>query len=328
MVGIYEDKFVDFLKESLGEPVKLTSKNLIVRCPWCEDEDKKGHYHLHISLEAPIFHCFHADCPKEKGIIPALVKKITGNDISEKFFDKQKLKIKDKPFEDENIFKSENVLVTPEIKEDRFRWKSLYMKKRFGFSDRPFDKLKGLIFDVEQFVRMNRIQLDSTGLKMLPFLQENFIGILTDHESQIVFRNIDESSQFRYYKYRLKQTGKFSDYYSILGDCYDSKIIVLAEGIFDILLENLNNTIGIKNKAKLYAAGLSTAYLSLIKSIVFYEEIFRPEIHILSDNGIKIDNYKQMKNYNKHIIDKIVIYYNKTGKDFASFPVVPEKIII
>ena len=92
MIGIYQDSFIDFLKEYLGEPIKQTSKNLIVRCPWCEmNSNNKHHFHMYISLDSPIFHCFFSECHKT-GLISKLVKKIKGTDTSKDFIDETKIK--------------------------------------------------------------------------------------------------------------------------------------------------------------------------------------------------------------------------------------------
>ena len=88
---IYDDKFIQYLKDSLGEPVRVKSKNIICRCPWCEFGQKKDHYHLYISTEYPIFHCFHSDC-QASGTLRKLFKKIEGKDISEKYVDIEKVK--------------------------------------------------------------------------------------------------------------------------------------------------------------------------------------------------------------------------------------------
>ena len=80
MIGIYEDNFIKYLKDTLGEPIKQTQKNIICRCPFCEYNKTKTHYHLYISLEAPIFHCFSAEC-HQSGLLPKLLKKIEGKDI-------------------------------------------------------------------------------------------------------------------------------------------------------------------------------------------------------------------------------------------------------
>jgi len=58
MIGVYKEEFVEFLKKNIGD-IKQTTKNIIMPCPWCEFNKNKDHYHLYISLELPIFHCFH-----------------------------------------------------------------------------------------------------------------------------------------------------------------------------------------------------------------------------------------------------------------------------
>jgi hypothetical protein len=115
----------------------------------------------------------------------------------------------------------------------------------------------------------------------------------------------------------------FLDYYRLSGGNPTSKKIVLAEGIFDIFSEHIYDSLNIKQNIKLYASALSSKYEALIKSIVFHEQVFRPEIIILSDKGITKEYYQKLNKYNDHIIDKIVVYYNKSGKDFNDFPVTP-----
>ena len=61
MIGIYQDNFIDYLRERLGSEPKITAKNIIVPCPWCEYQEDKDHYHLYIGLDIPIFNCFGPD---------------------------------------------------------------------------------------------------------------------------------------------------------------------------------------------------------------------------------------------------------------------------
>jgi hypothetical protein len=125
-----------------------------------------------------------------------------------------------------------------------------------------------------------------------------------------------------YYKLKLNETN-FLDYYKLNGGNQSSRKIVLAEGIFDIFSEHIFDSLNIKGQVKLYASALSSKYEALVKSIVFHEQIFRPEIIILSDKGITKGYYQKLDKYNNHIIDKIDVYYNKSGKDFNDFPVTP-----
>jgi hypothetical protein len=309
MIGIYQDSFLKYLQDNLGSVPKITGKNIIIKCPYCEYNKIKDHYHMHISLEAPMFHCFSGEC-HEHGGIPKLLRKISGNDISEKFIDKNEIKkLTQNAIKVTKYKHIQKEIKLPEIDEDKYKLKSLYLKKRFRFNQADLSSIKGLVFDVDEFLNINDVPIDPKLFKVRDYLQTNFVGFLTEHQSTIVFRNIDSESDFRYYKISLSNP-MFSDYYKLHGGDYNSNIVVLGEGIFDIMLEHIFDSTELRNKSKLYAAGLSTFYGSLCKSLVFNENIFRQDVHILSDNGINLE------------------YYKKRGKDFADVPVDIEKFII
>ena len=324
MKGIYQDEFIDILNEYLP-PVKEKSKNIVCRCPFCEmNENGKDHYHLWISTEIPIFHCFSGSC-SESGSISKLMKKLLGKDISNKMIDKDKIKVKKKV--DIGIVDNKKPILLPDLDSESFILKKMYIKKRTKFANVDLKYFKGLVFDVEKFIKINDIHLDDKQKRMIPFLQTNFVGFISENNSTIVFRNIDADSSFRYYKISLQESG-FSDFYKIKGNAPESNDIVLAEGIFDILTEQIFDYTSLKNKVRLYAAILSTHYESLIRSIVFREQLFRPNVHILSDHGIDISFYKKIKENNSHIINTMKVYYNRTGKDFNVTPVYPVELVI
>lgn len=325
MIGIYQDNFIDYLENKLGN-VKTSSKNIILPCPYCEYQKEKDHYHMYISLEAPIFHCFHASC-EQSGTLRKFLRRLEGHDISETFVDK-------KQFEEisrkKEIFvdKEEKIKISiPKLNKERFVEKEFYIKKRLKFAGTPTSRIKGLIYDVDKFIEMNSIPVDETLFRLRDYLHNNFVGFLTEHNSTVIFRNIDHTHTMSFYKLKIQQ-GNFIDYYKLPGNSPQSNKIVLAEGIFDIFSEHIFDSINIKNDVKLYASALSSKYLSLIQSIIFHEQIFQPEVIILSDRGIERKYYKKIKYFNKHIIDKMTVYYNKEGKDFNETPVVPIKFVI
>ena len=136
MTGIYEDKFLLFLKDNLGEnSVRVRSNSITCRCPWCELNKEKKHYHLWISTEIPVFNCFFAGCGNS-GHISKLIKKIKGSfDTISDFIDQDKLKSLTKQSNISLRTKKEQLnVILPEIKEDAFVLKSLYLKKRLGFA--------------------------------------------------------------------------------------------------------------------------------------------------------------------------------------------------
>jgi len=326
MIGIYQDSFKQYLKDNLGE-VKMTTKNFIVPCPWCEYPRDKDHYHMYISIEAPIFHCFHASC-EAKGNLRKFLRKIQGHDISNTFIDKKALeeaKKRQKVFEDKEVEQSD--VIIPKLDSERFREKELYFRKRLKFYTVYSTLIKGLIYDIDKFIDMNDLPVPEQLFRVREYLHSNFIGFLTDNNSTVIMRNIDDSHEFRFYKLKIKETN-FLDYYRLQGNNFNSNTIVLAEGIFDIFGEHNFDTTNLKDKVRLYASSLSANYTALVKSIVFYEQIFRPNVVILSDRGIPKYKYQQLKKYNSHIINSLTVYYNKVGKDFGNTTVFPMKFII
>jgi hypothetical protein len=326
MIGIYQDSFLEYLKDLDFKP-KVTSKNIVIVCPWCEYGKDKDHYHMYIALDAPIFHCFHAGC-EQSGILKRLLRKIEGSDISDKFIDPEKLeefKKKQKIFFD----KEEQLqkILLPDLKLYRFPNKELYIKKRLKFSNIPLDHIKGLIFDVFEFIKINQIPVSENLFRMQDYLQSNFIGFLTEHGTTAIFRNIDHNQEIKFYKLKI-QDSNFLDYYKLPGSSQKSKKIVLAEGIFDIFSENIFDHLNLKSEVKLYASALSSKFIGLIQSIIFYEQIFKPDVVVLSDNGVSLDYYKTIKKFNRHIFDTFNVYYNKTGKDFNETPLIPVKQVI
>jgi len=324
MENIYNDNLIPYFKDNLNMEPKITSKNIIIQCPYCEYQEEKSHYHCYISLELPIFNCFH--CP-EKGSLKKLLKKISGSDISEKFVDKSKIKKTLNPVFVNRITEAKKEIKLPEINTQLYPNKTLYMRKRFKFANIDISHVKGLVFDINKFIDMNDITIDATLFRIRDYLQTNFVGFLTEHSSILILRNIDPTTSFRYFKIKI-QTVNLLDYYKLNGNSYNSNQIVLSEGIFDLYDEQIFDRLDLKKNTKLYASSLSSKYLQLIRSIIFYEQIFRPEVVILSDRMESLNMYKNMKKYNSHIISKLTIYFNRSGKDFNSITVDPEKRII
>lgn len=319
-IGIYNDGFLEYLRQNLGDPIKTNPKNIICNCPWCDVGRVTSKPHLWISLETPIFHCFRGDCNKS-GLVKKLISKIEGNDNADNFINKDKIK----QYQTErirfkkNIFKPKEI-VLPELREDFFKLKAFYIQKRLKFSNIPLHMIKGLVFDINKLIEINNIQLDEKVLRFKDYLQTNFVGFLTENQSCISLRNIDPNSSFRYYKLNI-QPSQLLDYYKLYGGNRNSRDIIMAEGIFDIYAEHIYDALGIKNNARAYIAALSTSYAAAIKSVIFNEQVFRPIIHILSDKEIPEEYYRKIMFFNSHLVDCLKVYYNKTGKDFNDTPI-------
>ena len=324
MIGIYQDSFVEYLRENLGDPIKVKTKNIVCRCPWCEYKKVKSHYHLYISLEAPIFHCFY-QCG-EGGNLRKLFRKIEGHDISDKFIDKEKIKETQKGVFLTAEKKKEIIVNIPTLDEKRFPYKTFYMRKRLKFANVDLKSIKGLVFDIDKFIEVNEIPISPSLFRVKDYLHSNFIGLLTEHSSLLMLRNIDHRSSFPFFKLKIQER-PFLDYYRLYGNNPESNKIVLAEGIFDIFSEHIFDSLNIKDSVRLYACALSSNYDSLVKSIVFYEQVFRPEVIVLSDKGVE-KYYKKFKERNNHVVENLSVYYNQRGKDFNDTPVSSVKIVV
>lgn len=325
MIGIFKDEIKDFLESHFGKDnVKITNKNIIFPCPWCEWGEEKDHYHLYLSLELPIFNCFHAEC-SAKGNISKLFRMISGRDISKQFI-LEEFSITDK-YKFKEYRKELTNLVLPEVDSMRFRLKSLYIKGRIS-PEININKIPNLVFDIRSFLSTNKIQHEYDE-RFLEYLQQNFVGFLTSKQSCLVLRNIDSTSKFRYHKISFKAVDyNMLDYFKLNGNNNTSNVIVLAEGIFDILSESYFDFTGLKQQTNFYACCLSDAYESLIKSIGFDSSLYRIKVKILSDRGILLERYEKLYKKLRHLVDSIDVYYNQNGKDFNVLPVSPVSFIV
>jgi hypothetical protein len=325
MIGIYKDSFLTFLKDN-SHDVTTSRKNIIMPCPWCELNERKKYYKLYISLELPIFHCFRASC-EQSGNIKKLVQKISGSSDTDQYVDPDAFSNLNKP----NVFedKEEQNLsyILPPVDPRKFPYKAFYLNKRLKSSSINVDSIKGLIFDIELFLNLNSIPITQSLFRMKDYLHTNFIGFLSEHQSRVIFRNIDDSQEFRYFKLELKESNLL-DYYKIQSGNPNSKQVVLSEGIFDIFSEHIFDETNTKSETNFYASVFSSKYQSLIHSIAFHEQIFRQKVIILSDNNIPLQQYKKLKFYNNHCIDSLTVYYNELGKDFGSKSVRSVKYIV
>jgi len=327
MIGIYDDSFIDYLRDNLKCEPKIRTANIVVRCPWCELREKKE-YNLWISSTAPIYKCFSGGCG-QKGLLKKLFTRISGKDKISDFVDEttQRNILKQTTIEKRNKIDVESNLIIPDLNEDFYKEKSMYVKRRIKYYNTPLSNINGLVFSIKKFVEINNIKLSDKIQNILPFLDSNFVGFLTNKKSILMLRNIDATSSFKHYKLEIQKT-RYIDYYKINNFPEDSDDIVVGEGIYDILSEHIFDTLNIKNKIRLYAAAFSTSYNELLKSISFNEQIFRMNVHVISDRDVKLDFYKKIKMYNNHLIKSMCVYYNKTGKDFNNNPCIPVKYII
>jgi transcription elongation factor Elf1 len=323
---------IDLLRETLKKHnlfVKETRKNILSICVFCGDHKnsrKRGHLYISIDSKSPVCHCFL--CGKST-TIRTLLKSVTednkiideviSNEEQAQNFKNQKSTITKK-----EIFKTFQV---PLIDFESYIHKRLYIKQR-TCNGIECQKIPNLIFDFTTFFKLNNIDIVGNGDdKQLSnyefdYIQKNFIGFLSRNQSMLYCRNCDQNSNFKFKKIVLQNNNGLLDYWKLDGFS-NSNTIVLSEGNFNILSYYCFDFLGIKNDVRVYAAGNSFSYSSLLKSVCYDEDLYSCDVIILSDTDKEIYHYKKFIEENRHIINSLQIWGNKNGKDFGEFPVNP-----
>jgi hypothetical protein len=316
------EKFRTFLEEK-NLLVRDRGKSIIATCPFCGDhrsEKKKGH--LYFSPDIGLYHCFYCG---ESGHISTFIKKFTGNNkLINEVFTKEELESsynkKDKIVVSEKPNRDTNKLSSPEIDTDSFLLKRNYIIERLnGIAP---EQIPNLVLNISGFYNDNKLQPSFD----TDYINTNCVGFLTKHHCKMICRNINKSAKDTYHVIKFKEDAfDLLDYY-YLESSEISNTVVLAEGCFDILAEYFTDSLKIKNGVRVYAsAGGFDNMSSLLKSVCFDYHLFQPDVIILSDSDKKILDYEKFIQNNNYIINNLEIYYNRSGKDFACFPINPFK---
>ena len=317
-----------------GLYVKENYKNIVCICPYCGDhptKSKKGHYYVSIDPALPICRCFIGGHPGTT--INKFVYDITGDlKLSNSIVSKEELKKSREKAKRTATFKERSVRYKiPNLKQKLYSEKCEYIKKRTHYNVNVCD-IPNLIFNFSDFFRLNYLKSVEEYLERSNFLRQlndSFIGFLSENHTRLFCRNIVSSGIYKFRKIKL-QTDPLNmlDYVSWRGGDHTSDVIVLAEGTFDIASEYYENSLGLRDKCRLYAAGQSFSYRSLLRSVCYDENLFQTNVVILSDEDKKPYTYIKFKKDTKHIVNSIKLYYNNAGNDFGCYPIKPVRVEI
>lgn len=295
--------------------IKETSKNFIVRCPYCGDHKRKlddGHMYVSKDESVPVCHCFYCNggWPVSK-----LLFDLTGKN-DDKII-KLDGKVQRRVIHDNSKIKTYKL---PVLIPSKFPYKNSYIQKRtFGLIETV--EIPNLIFDSDEFFRINNID-PIKDLKLtqweLTLLQHNFVIFLSKHHTMLYCRNINPNTDIKFRKIFLQRndTEKMLDYYEIDLHRPDSNTVILSEGNFDILGCYVHNSLNLNDVANVYASGCTFSYSELLKSVCYDRSIYNADVHILSDNDKQQWHYKNFIK-NASMASSINIVYNRFGKDFG-----------
>lgn len=326
---------VDFesIKKLLEEKTGLAYFNasnteLISICPFCEMGSRKNHGHLYIKIprderEIPVFNCFKCGEDGGRGTILKLLRYLKSQPkefISEEVlnFNRTRKNYVTKKTNIDNQLHSVNI---DDSLYNKYPNKVQYLKSRLGFGTK-IERIPNLVFGVEEFINNNNFKLQEKDYRIIKYLEESFVGFLTNRGTKLVLRNIDSTSSFRYYNMQLTENSVFKDFYGVKlkNNSKNLNTIVLCEGIFDLLVSLRDPCLNeIKNKSIFWAASLGSFFTNLIPSVLDFCKIPISNVIVLSDSDKNMDNYKWLK-YNPSV-NNCIVYKNKYGSDFGSSPI-------
>lgn len=296
--------------------VKENDKNFICSCPYCLDHKnklKRGHFYVSKKDDVPVCHCWLCN---QSPTINKLLFDLTGNKHED---------IVTPVYNNKNYVRKtykERTLQVPELKTEDFPYKTLYIRKR-TFNQLDIHDIPNLIFDVYEFFRINGLNIN-TYLDMWKqdYIQNNMVCFLSKHQTLLYCRATSNDVKIKFIKIELgkEQDVDVLDYYCIDNGHYNSNVVVLSEGNFDILGCYTLDTLELNNKARVYAAGCTFSYEQLLKSVSMDFGIYKGDFYILSDNDKNKYHYKKFIENTKPLTNSLNIVYNQFGKDFGCYP--------
>lgn len=309
---------------------KENTKNIVCICPLCGDHPndyKKGHLYISKDSSIPVAHCFF--CNGSKSIRSLIYLLTSDRKIADAVLCQEEMDAAQKKAA--IVKKKTNVqrFEVPTIDTGSFLAKRVYMKKRANFLWKP-EHMPNLIFDFEKFFADNHltdVAISQLGPLGLDLMQRKFIAFLSRCHSMLYCRCIDDNEYYKFRKIQIQNSDfDFLDYVSFPGGNPNGNLLVLSEGTFDIMGEYVTDSLGLKKKARLFAAGQSYSYDSLLKSVCTNEAVFKPDVVILSDTDKHVRWYSKFLRNRKHVMNSCRIYYNKNQKDFGKYPIIPYEL--
>ena len=303
---------------------RVSDVEIQTRCPWCGDsvkDNNTGHLYIKINQNdnLPIvYNCF--KCPAS-GVL--------------KYDDLEMLGIRGDDFKDllTKLNKNKKLMRTNVTEEKFFNFKIpnpnnldkiRYVENRLGYNF-SFDDLNDIkiITSLKDFLMLNDINYITCKPTFAKMLERQYVGFLSGNNGHILFRDITNSNQISWFKYKiLNESSDQKVYYSIPSeaDLYttDEIHINLSEGVMDCLSIAYNlqgkqaNNFNIAVCGKFYA---NTIKNLLCKGLVGDNIV----INIYSDNDhnydTSVEGYQRDLSKYKYLVKEINIHYNLLNKD-------------
>lgn len=341
---IYNDEIVDFLKKS-SSWFSISSGEIKMFCPYCDDATRKGpgrkadHGHLYISTKDPVFLC--QRCKATGHITKMLTYLQFGGEVPDEVLKFQEVKKTNKL---NNLYKE--TYVDLNFNYDNYFLhdnKIRYLLKRHILNPKKdiIEQLSNLkiITDLKKFCKENPDKTKRLVSKPnFNFLCNNYVGLVSYANNCIEFRNVDESSKFRFHRYKFLEDVKYKWCYRFRDNeikaldvnSVSNSPIIMSEGVMDLMFIHTDYRAIVSefvnmdlDDCVLIATGKNFFDgLEFIREKIFN---FEPDMIVLLDKEMSVT--RQIRNAFKYSTCKSVRFLkNKTGNDFNNFPIEPDSV--
>lgn len=302
---------------------------ITIRCPFCGDSDKKNHSHFYIGEKDDTF-LYHCKRCNTKGVLTTYLFDVLGiKDINAKSelikHNKNFERISAKSLTKHNTYKllnynfiNSDIKINPE--------KLDYIKTRLNRNKIPKELITKykIIISIKDFLKKVNITNDS---KIIEMLENDYVGFLTNKNTKVIFRNIYQNKNMRFYSFNLLENNAISDFYTIKNTISNNDLvskdmeIILTEGIFSLLnvYEKIYKS---NNDKKIYIAVLNKDYISKILDMIKISGNPNLNISIYSDSEVK-EEFILFQLRNLKLVNNVSIYKNMGQPDFGFFPINP-----
>lgn len=292
-------------------------KEIVMKCRFCGDSADPNHKHFYIGLgydNKPImFNCF--KCGEAGILTPSVLRDIDLIDysIAEQIVQFNKQSSRDNHNYRININTGIYYLINNFIRNSEVSYKKRdYVNSRLG-TNLSFKELldNKIVLNLRDVLDLNRIKYDNS--KFINELDQHFVGFISEDNNFVIERNVDSTTDLRYFKYNIHGKVNTDKRYYILPcsiDLTDPRPIEvhIAEGPFDILSIKYNV---VENDAQnLFIAMGGKAYKNILRHIITHMGLFNINIHLYVDADVQDYVIWNIVNYVKPFDMNIYLHRN------------------
>lgn len=309
----------------------------VTRCPFCGDSSSRqntGHFYIKINTRDNfpiVYNCF--KCPASGMLTYETLEYLgMGNDVELKRrieeMNKNSTKFDSKNMPNNTMVDINYNFKLPEVRRCN---KIDYIENRLGIKlgDNDLKEMR-VIVSFREFLKLNKINKITCKPNFARMLDTSFVGFLSSKSSHIIFRDITDRNNIRWFKYKIVENENNSlCYYSTESsvDIFTDDIITvnISEGILDIL--SAKHNLGYDTENVLNIAMLGKHHITILNYLVKLGIVgYNVVINIFSDADHRYDTKKKdttIEYYSKildkftYIFGEVNIYYNMIDNDIG-----------